>query len=136
MKLSTAFLSLALAGGLLVSGLTLAPSFADDRRSSLSDTQWLPLPKLIERLEAGGYRDIEKIERERGRYEVRATDRQGARVKLYLHPHSGELLDQSQERRWRDDADSRSRPASGDCNKRRCRDDLPTAATTPPAAPK
>jgi hypothetical protein len=136
MKLSTAFVSLAVAGGLFTAGLTLAPSFADERRSSVTETQWLPLPKLIERLDAAGYRDIEKIERERGRYEVRATDRQGARVKLYLHPLSGELIDQPQERRWRDDSDSRPRAGSGDCNKRRCRDDLPTAATTPPAAPK
>lgn len=136
MKLSTAFLSLTVAGGLLTAGLTLAPSFADDRRAPVSETQWLPLPKLIERLEVAGYRDIEKIERERGRYEVRATDRQGARVKLYLHPHSGELLDQRQERRWRDDSGPRSRDASGDCNKRRCRDDLPTVATPPPAPPK
>jgi hypothetical protein len=133
MKLSTAFLSLAVAGGLFTAGLTLAPSFADDRRAPVSETQWLPLPKLIERLEAAGYRDVEKIERERGRYEVRATDRQGARVKLYLHPHNGELIDQRQERRWRDDADSRPRAASGDCNKRRCRDDLPSPAATPPA---
>jgi hypothetical protein len=136
MKLSTAFLGLAVAGGLLTAGLTLAPSFADDRRVPVSETQWLPLPKLIERLEVAGYRDIEKIERERGRYEVRATDRQGARVKLYLHPHSGELLDQRQERRWRDDSGPRARDASGDCNKRRCRDDQPTAATPSPAAPK
>lgn len=136
MKLSTAFLSLAVAGGLFTAGLTLAPSFADERRVPVSETQWLPLPKLIERLEAGGYRDIEKIERERGRYEVRATDHQGARVKLYLHPHNGELIDRGQERRWRDDADSRPRTGSGDCNKRRCRDDLPPPATTSPAAPK
>lgn len=135
MKLTTAFLSLAVAGGLCVAGLTLAPSFADDRRAPVTETQWLPLPKLIERLEAAGYRDIEKIERERGRYEVRATDRQGARVKLYLHPHSGELLDQSQERRWRDGSESRSGASSADCNKRRCRDDLPATAT-PPAAPR
>lgn len=136
MKLSTAFLSLAVAGGLFTAGLTLAPSFADERRSSLTETHWLPLPKLIERLEAAGYRDIEKIERERGRYEVRATDRQGARVKLYLHPQSGELIDRGQERRWRDDADSRPQAGSVDCNKRRCRDDLPSVNTMSPAVPK
>jgi hypothetical protein len=129
MKKSTVLLSLVMAGGLLAAGATLAPSFADDRRSPAVEAQWLPLAKLIERLEAKGYRDIEKIERERGRYEVRATDRQGARVKLYLHPHSGELIDQRQERRWRDDADSRpATSVTGECNKRRCRDDLPAAA--------
>lgn len=137
MKISTAFLSLAFAGGLFAAGATLAPSFADDRRAPAVEAQWLPLAKLIERLEAKGYRDIEKIERERGRYEVRATDRQGARVKLYLHPHSGELIDQRQERRWRDDDDSRpAAGATGECNKRRCRDDLPAAATTPAPAPR
>ena len=137
MKKTTVLLSLVMAGGLLAAGAMLAPSFADDRRSPAVEAQWLPLAKLIERLEAKGYRDIEKIERERGRYEVRATDRQGARVKLYLHPQTGELLDQYQERRWRDDADSRpAASATGECNKRRCRDDLPAAATTPAAAPR
>lgn len=138
MKIGNTLMTLALAGALLAGGVSLAPSFADDRRAPAvaGETQWLPLPKLIERLEAGGYREIEKIERERGRYEVRATDRQGTRVKLYLHPHSGELLDQRQERRWRDDSGSRSGEGAGDCNKRRCRDDLPAAATTSPAAPR
>lgn len=138
MKISNTLMMLAIAGVLLAGGVSLVPSFADDRRAPAlaGEMQWLPLPKLIERLEAGGYREIEKIERERGRYEVRATDAQGARVKLYLHPHSGELLDQRQERRWRDDSGNRPRDGSGDCNKRRCRDDLPTAAPTPPAAPR
>lgn len=138
MKISTALLSVALATGLLTAGVTVAPSFADDRRAPATEAQWLPLPKLLERLAAGGYRDIEKIERERGRYEVRATDRQGARVKLYLHPQSGELIDQRQERRWRErdvsSSDSRPRDGSADCNKRRCRDDLPATGTTPPPA--
>jgi hypothetical protein len=140
MKISTALLSAVLAAGLLAAGVTLAPSFADDRRLPAAETPWLPLPKLLERLAADGYRDIEKIERERGRYEVRATDRQGARVKLYLHPHSGEVIDRGQERRWRErdgsasDSDRRRRDGSADCTKRRCRDDLPATGTTPPPA--
>lgn len=138
MKISTALLSVALAAGLLAAGVTLAPSFADDRRLPAAETQWLPLPKLLERLEAGGYRDIEKVERERGRYEVRATDRLGARVKLYLHPQSGEVIDRGQARSWRErdvsSSDSRPRDGSADCNKRRCRDDLPATGTTPPPA--
>ncbi|MDR0777563.1 MAG: PepSY domain-containing protein [Azonexus sp.] len=80
---------------------SLGASIAADERAAAAGA-WMPITQLIERLEADGYRDIEEIERDDGRYEVRATDRQGVRVKLYLHRQTGELLDQNQERRRRD----------------------------------
>lgn len=48
------------------------------------------------RLESAGYRNIEKIERESGSYEVKATDLAGRRIKLYVHPQTGEVIDQRQ----------------------------------------
>lgn len=99
MKTTNLFLSLALASGLFAA--SLGTSLAAGERAAAGT--WMPITQLIDRLEADGYRDIEEIERDDGRYEVKATDRQGARVKLYLHRQTGELLDQRQERRRRDD---------------------------------
>ncbi|HEX5804460.1 MAG TPA: PepSY domain-containing protein [Azospira sp.] len=118
-------------------GLALAPSFAGEPRTPPAAAGWLSIPQVHDRLEAAGYRNIEKIERERGGYEVRATDRNGARIKLHLDAQSGAVLD----RRFRDGhedearEDSRRRSRDGvDCSKRRCRDDLPPATATSPAA--
>ena len=44
-------------------------------------------------LEAAGYRDFEKIERERNKYEVKATDGQGQRVELDVDPVTGDILE-------------------------------------------
>lgn len=115
-------------------GLALAPSFAGEPRTPpAAGDGWLSIPQVHDKLEAAGYRNIEKIERERGGYEVRATDRNGARIKLHLDAQSGAVLD----RRFRDGhedearEDSRRRSRDGvDCSKRRCRDDLP-----PPTSP-
>ncbi len=108
MKTTNLFLSLALAGGLFAAGL--GTSLAADERTTAAGG-WMPIMQLIERLEADGYRDIEEIERDDGRYEVRASDRQGVRVKLYLHRQTGELLDQRQERRRRDSRPVGTQPA-------------------------
>lgn len=94
-------------------------------------TQWLSIAQVYNQLEAAGYRNIEKIERERGSYEVKATNRDGQRVKLYVHPQTGAVLD------TRTRKDKRGGPRWGgagvgkpgvECNERRCRDDLPAAA--------
>lgn len=42
-------------------------------------------------LEAAGYRDITEIELEHGRYEVKASDTQARRVKLYVNAHNGAI---------------------------------------------
>jgi len=139
MKRSTMISSLLLGASLAVGGFMLAPSFADDKRTATTDErQWLPIQNVIDKLEAAGYRDIEKIEREHGRYKVRATNRNGERSKLYVSPQTGEITDRgSHDKRNKTSAD---RPKRGnalatfiDCNERRCRDDQPQKAT--PAAP-
>ena len=134
MRVLTVFSSLALGTALLAGGFAFAPSFAGESRS---ERPWLSVGQVNDRIEAAGYRKVEKIEREHGVYEARATDRSGTRVKLYINPQSGEISERTgsgerheSRRRERDGS-----AASADCNQRRCRDDLPRSTTaTPPAA--
>ncbi len=136
MKLSTILSSLALGSTLAVGGVLLAPSFAGESRAApVGERQWLSIPQVHEKLVAAGYRNIEKIERERGGFEARATDRNGARIKLYVNPQTGEIMDQRNQGKPTRGAGDESRRDSADCNKRRCRDDLPQkSATTTPAS--
>ena len=138
MRTTTILSAFALGAGLVAGGVMLAPAFAQDNRpASTAERQWLSIPQIHDKLVAAGYRNIEKIEREDGAYEVRATNRNGARVKLYLNPQTGEIRDRQARESGHDDGDSRSfsnGQRSADCNERRCRDDLPQkAASTPPA---
>lgn len=136
MKRSTMISSFVLVGALAVGGGLLAPSFAGESRTApASEKQWLTIPQVHQKLEAAGYRNIEKIERERGGYEARATDRNGERVKLYVNPQTGELLDRRSGKRATDGSDKQGRQAA-DCNERRCRDDLPPKAAVPAPATK
>ncbi len=58
----------------------------------------LSIPQVSEKLQAAGYSDITKIERERNEYEVRAIDKNGARVKLYVDARTGKVLEAKQKR--------------------------------------
>lgn len=118
----------------IVLGVFVAPAFAQDSRpASGGERQWLSIPQIHARLEAAGYRNIEKIEREQGSYEVKATDRNGTRIKLHLNPQTGEIVGQRQDgRRRAADAGSdvpNGQRSAAECNKRRCRDDLPQPGT-------
>ena len=137
MKLSTILSFLALGSALAVGSVALSSSFAGENRTARAgEHQWLSIPQVHERLEAAGYRNVEKIERERGGYEARATDRNGERIKLHVNPQTGEIMNQrTQGKRASGPADQNPRD-SADCNKRRCRDDLPQKAVTTPAMPK
>ena len=116
-------------------------SHAQDVRSANTDkVKWLSIPEVHARLESAGYRNIEKIERERGSYEVKATDQAGRRIKLYVHPQTGEVIDQRKRDVKRDKYDGgyakSNQRNSADCNERRCRDDLPQTGTIQPASGK
>jgi hypothetical protein len=139
MRTTTIISAFALGAGLVAGSMVLAPAFADDDRPArVGERQWLSIPQIHDKLVAAGYRNIEKIEREDGGYEARATHRNGERVKLYLNPQTGEIRNRQERETRRDKNDSRGytqgQRNSADCNERRCRDDLPQkAATTPPA---
>lgn len=134
MRISTKMFSATLFAVLLAAGLMFFQAAkADDDRAG----GWLPVSQLVAKLEGAGFRNIEKIEREHGRYEVRATNKEGQRSKLQLDARTGELLAQrvkgesSSERRddARDGRKAGNVNASNECNKRRCRDDLPAGPT-------
>lgn len=138
MKRSTMISSLLLGASLAVGGFMLAPSFAGDFRTTPADERpWLPMQKIIDKLEAAGYRDIEKIEREHGSYKVRATNRNGERSKLYVSPQTGDIVDRSSQDKASDDRRQRGNAFAifSDCNKRRCRDDQSQKTTPPVPAP-
>jgi len=119
-------------------------SHAQEVRSANTDkARWLSIPEVHARLESAGYRHIEKIERESGSYEVKATDQAGRRIKLYVHPQTGEVIHQRQRDFKRDQYNTHdggyaknNQRNSADCNERRCRDDLPQPGNPQPAAGK
>ncbi len=49
----------------------------------------LTVRDVYDRMEAAGYRDIREIEWDHGRYEVKASNAQGERVKLYVNATTG-----------------------------------------------
>ena len=51
----------------------------------------LTMQGVIDRVANAGYRDVREVEREDGRWEVYATDRQGRRVELYVDGQSGQI---------------------------------------------
>ncbi len=138
MRTITLLSTLALGAGLIAGGVLLSPSFAQNTvatGASTSGARWLSMPEVHDRLIGAGYRNVEKIEREDGAYEARATNRQGERVKLYVNPQSGEIRERGK-RESRQDKGARSDAYgqyAADCNERRCRDDLPQKAA--PASP-
>ncbi len=77
--------------------LELDPATAALRRSefqrdaSRAAASGLDLGQLLAQLEAAGYREVRKIEREHDEVEVSAEDAQGRRVKLRLDPQTGAI---------------------------------------------
>lgn len=125
MKLTTLISSFVVGSALLAGNV----ASAGESRGATGERQWLSIGQIHDKLEAAGYRQIEKIERERGGYEARATDRNGERIKLHLNPQTGEIIDQRARKHDRGDKDDRDDGRdSANCNKRRCRDDLPQKA--------
>lgn len=136
MRTKTILSAIAVTVGLLAGGLFLSPSFAKDGGNAAGKGQpWLSIAQVADRLDAAGYRNIEEIEREHGGYEVRATDRDGKRVKLRLNPWTGDV----EQARSRHGENARGVADVGrrgvECSERRCRDDLPQTGSAKPAQP-
>lgn len=110
--------------GLSLAAAVLAGAAGSVQAEEVRERGWMPMSTLISRLEAAGYRNIEEIEREHGRYEVRVTDRDGRRRKLYLDARTGEALHRQPGEYG---PPPRVQPAADgrECNRRRCRDDMP-----------
>ena len=79
----------------LALGLATAAGFAiaseDAPKVDVPKEQWMSLAEIAQKLETDGY-DIREIEVEDGAYEVSAVDKDGKRLKAYLHPATGEVL--------------------------------------------
>ncbi len=96
MEARTLLTTLAAGAALLVGGALLAPAIAQDGSPSATAAapagDGLTIPQVLERLEAAGYRDFKEVERERDRYEVKATDAEGRRVEVYVDAATGEIV--------------------------------------------
>ncbi len=99
MRATTLIATLALTGGLLGAGATIAPAFAQNAAPAVTSTapataqsNWMSIKDVLTKLEAAGYRDFREVERDDNRYEVKATDPQGQRVELDVDPVTGDVL--------------------------------------------
>ena len=93
MRATTLIATLVLTGGIFAAGAVLVPALAQNAPAGTSSqASGMSLQEVQSKLESAGYRDFEKIERERTKYEVKATDPQGQRVELYVDPVTGDIL--------------------------------------------
>ncbi|QNP48042.1 PepSY domain-containing protein [Diaphorobacter aerolatus] len=84
--------SLASAQGSANQGAPAASAASTTARAGLNIRQ------IYDRIEAAGYRDIVEIEWDDGRYEAKAHNAQGQRVKLYINATSGAVESTQQNR--------------------------------------
>ena len=101
MRATTLIATLALTGGLIGAGAAIAPAFAQNAAPAATPAtatapaaapNWLSIKDVLGKLEAAGYTDFREIEREKNKYEVKATDPQGQRVELDVDPVTGDVL--------------------------------------------
>ncbi|NYT62017.1 PepSY domain-containing protein [Alcaligenaceae bacterium] len=93
-KLLSAF---AIGTGMLLTGASLAPAFAQTA-STAATTQTAPaapvltIKQIYDKLEAAGYTDITEIERDRNVYEAKARNKEGQRTKIDLDLSTGDII--------------------------------------------
>ena len=64
----------------------------DGRCGNTPRDKWLSEAAIKSKIGELGY-EVRKIEVEKGCYEVKATDKNGAKVELYLDPASGDIVE-------------------------------------------
>ena len=57
----------------------------------------MPMEQVLAQLKAEGYSEVNEIEREHGKYEVKAKNREGRTVELYLDASTGKTLETEEE---------------------------------------
>lgn len=93
MRTSRLFSVLAISAAVVGGTAFLTPALSQTGKSEISyERSDLTLNQVLVKLMAIGYDNVDKIERERNAYEVRAIDKNGARVKLYVDPQTGDLI--------------------------------------------
>ncbi len=70
-------------------GLAGEANASEENRDQAPKTAWLEKDAIKSKLSDLGY-SVRKIEAEDGRYEVKATDKEGKKVELYVNPVTGE----------------------------------------------
>ena len=73
----------------LAMGAALTLGIAQAQTPPPANAPQLTVRDIYDRVEAAGYRDLREIERDDGRYEVKAHNAQGERVKLYVNASTG-----------------------------------------------
>ena len=95
-KIATRFVLPAAAAAALALGIAQAQTPASGAAQAPAAASTMAAPQLTlrdiyDRVEAAGYRDIREIEWDHGRYEVKASNAQGQRVKLYVNASTGAI---------------------------------------------
>lgn len=69
------------------------PAFASEsgRCGNVAKDKWLSEQAIKEKIGALGY-EIREVEADDGCYEVKAVDKNGARLELYVQPDTGEIV--------------------------------------------
>lgn len=115
MRTTQLFSVIAVSTGLLIGAAAFGPATAQNTGAQATAQSGLTIGQVHDKLAAQGFRDIDEIDRERDRFEVKAINAEGKRVKLEVDATSGEILD------TRSKSDKRDR-ASGDTDRRSTRD--------------
>lgn len=92
MKTSHAILAIALTATTF-GGAAFAVSATDSTYTSTAAVDnWLAIPAIYTKVTAAGFKDIYEIEREHNGYKIKAVGPNGERVKLFVDPMTGEVL--------------------------------------------
>ena len=92
MRAQTLITTLALSAVIVAGGAALAPVMAQSNIAGNTQAPWLSVHEVQLKVEAMGYRDLSELERERDKYEIKATDAQGRLVKIDVDPFTGDVL--------------------------------------------
>lgn len=97
MRTSQRLSSLVVAAVLATGVATLVPAVAQTPQAPAAAVDAAPkgkpltIAQLLGKLEAAGYRNIQKVETQRDRFEVYATNREGQRVELDVDSYTGQV---------------------------------------------
>lgn len=108
MRTNTLIVTLTLGAGLLAGGV-IVPALAAGNATGTDSARWLTPHEVQLKVEALGYRDLTKLEREKDKYEIKAIDATGRLVKIDVDPVTGGVLKTEAKR----DKDSSVKPTTG-----------------------
>lgn len=91
--------ALLIAGTLAAGGAALAqqPAATPQPAPAAAGAPVLTMQEVMDRLTQEGWRDIKKIEHERGKYEVKARGADGVRMELDIDDRTGAILKQKRD---------------------------------------